>query len=97
MTPHLWLLVYISVVLVLGAIAIGWTDGVWRRHQDEREARRLFWNAWREEVYRRLMHGDGSGEARGILRPEPPRRRSFKHQNLRSALARRAQIERGDR
>lgn len=36
MTPALWLILYVSIVLVLGAIAIGWTDGVWRRQARSR-------------------------------------------------------------
>lgn len=47
MTPALWLILYVSIVLVLGAIAIGWTDGVWRRHQDARDA----WLDWRIAQY----------------------------------------------
>lgn len=85
MTPHLWLLIYISVVLVIGAIAIGWTEGVWRRQQDAREARmheRLWANI------RRVQEENPYGK---------PRRRTFKHRNLRTALNARAQMERGDR
>lgn len=95
MTPHLWLLVYLTLVFVLGAIAIGWTDGTWRRHQDEREARRLA-RADTVRLWRELSVPLPERVAKGTAF-ERPRPRSFKHRNLRTALNARAQIERGDR
>jgi hypothetical protein len=89
MTPALWLILYVSIVLVLGAIAIGWTDGVWRRHQDARWARR------RENFFRMMEQHRAMFPPEDEVRARP--RRSFKHRNLRTALNARAQIERGDR
>lgn len=76
-------------MLVLGAIVIGWTDGVWRRHQDEREARqeRAIRAGW-------MLRNAPPLDWRAAEKPRP---RTFKHRNLRVALNNRAQIERGDR
>ena len=91
MTPALWLFLYVSIVLVLGAIAIGWTDGVWRRHQDEREARQeRALRAGREWMLRNAPPLDWQAA-------EKPRHRTFKHRNLRVALQARSRMEMGAR